>query len=292
MQNVITVRNLEWSYSPTSKPVLKGISLDVEKGQFVSIIGPTGAGKSTLCLTLNGTIPHSVRGGMMKGKVIVCDMDTKGHTLAEFATKVGMTFEEAEAQLFAMTVEEELAFGPESLGINPDEIGERIDWVLHVVRMEDLRDRSPSTLSGGQKKRLAVAAALAMLPEVLVLDDPTFGLDPIGTVEVLSVLKDLKERRDMTVVLASNEIEDMAAFSDRIVLLNDGKVIWDTDPKQASSNPEAFRKIGVFPPEIAELAEMLNKSTNSNYSFATIEEAERDITATMVSRREWHSDKK
>jgi ABC-type cobalt transport system, ATPase component len=226
MTYAIEVQDAYYRYLSSKDFVLKGINLKVKRGEFVSVMGPTGAGKSTLCLTLNGIIPHFL-GGELVGQVRILGRDTRCCDVSELAQKVGLVFEEPESQLFCTSVEDEVAFGPENLGIPPTEIRKRIDWALQVVRMIEYKHKPPFKLSGGQKQRVAIAAALSMLPEILVLDEPISGLDPIGKMEVLSVLGDLKKRQEMTIIMVEHESEEIAKFSDRVMVLDEGKIISD-----------------------------------------------------------------
>ena len=178
----IVVEDLRFAYpSPEAGgqavSVLRGVNLRVRRGEVLGLMGTTGAGKSTLCLALAGIVPHST-GGEFGGTVTVAGINTKREPVAKLAQKVGLVFQDPETQLFNMTVEDEVAFGPESLGLPRQEIVERLDWALRVTGMEAYRDRSPFHLSGGQKQRVALAAILAMRPEILVLDEPTSELDP------------------------------------------------------------------------------------------------------------------
>jgi len=272
----IDIEDLRYSY-PTSKgDVLKGINLKVKEGEFLSIMGPTGTGKSTLCLTLNGIIPHSLEGDL-RGKVKVAGMDIKNHSVPELTQKVGMVFQEPESQLFCMTVWEEVAFGPENLGVDPKEIKERVDWALGVVRMKEYQDRSPFKLSCGQKQRVAIAAALAMLPEILVLDEPTSELDPIGKMEVFSVVDDLKKEQNMAIVMVEHESEEIARVSDRVVVLKEGKIILEGSPRDVLNKVDMLKNARLSPPQVCEVADILNKKINTSFSFLTLKEAEKSI---------------
>ncbi|MBC8263013.1 MAG: ABC transporter ATP-binding protein, partial [Anaerolineales bacterium] len=175
--------------------MLKGINLRVRRGEFLALMGSTGVGKTTFCLTLNGILPQ-LMGGSFEGQIVVAGMDTRDHGPGEMSRQVGLVFQDPESQLFNMTVEDEMAFGLESLGLSPAEMEERIAWALEAVRLFGLRKRHPLQLSGGQKKRLAIATVLAMRPQVLVLDEPVTGLDPLGRHEVLSVVEQLKREGD------------------------------------------------------------------------------------------------
>jgi energy-coupling factor transport system ATP-binding protein len=185
-------------------------------------------------------------------------------------------FQEPESQLFSMNVEEEVSFGPENLGVAPEEIRRRVDWALKVVRMEQFRQRSPFRLSGGQKQRVAIAAALSMVPQVLVLDEPTSGLDPIGKMEVFSVLNDLKNMHNMTILMVEHESEEIARFSDRIAVMNEGKIVLEGLPRDVFAQTETLTRIGLSVPQVCELAQEMNRGfkPKTAYSFLTLQEAE------------------
>jgi len=253
-------------------PVLKGINLEVERGEFVSIMGPTGVGKTTLCLTLNGIVPQST-GGTIRGEVVVVGLNTRQHPVPELASRVGIVFQDPESQFFNMTVEDEVAFGPESLGLDPREIQERVDWALTMVGMSQHRHRSPFQLSGGEKQRVAIAAILAMTPRLLVLDEPTSGLDPIGKAEVFRVVRELKQREQMTIVMVEQESEKIAEFSDRVVVLHDGKVALADSPDRVFAQVELMHQIGLAVPQVSELANLFNTRRNTSYAFTSLEDA-------------------
>jgi len=274
----IDIKGLTYSYPTSKEPVLRHINLSVRKGEFLSIMGPTGAGKSTLCLTLNGIIPQSLS-GKMDGSVVVEGLNTLAHGVHVLTSKVGIIFQEPESQLFSMNVGEEVSFGPENLGVPPDEIRKRVDWALDVVRMEQFRERSPFRLSGGQKQRVAIAAALSMMPAILVLDEPTSGLDPIGKMEVFSVVHDLKKMRNMTVVMVEHESEEIARFSDRVVVMDQGRIVLEGAPRDVFSRAQTLLDIGLSVPQVSELSEKMNQKLRPSkpYSFLTLQEAEESI---------------
>lgn len=252
--------------------MLKDITLEVEEGEFLSIMGPTGVGKSTLCLALNGIVPQST-GGVIKGDVLVDGLNTKRHPVADLAQHVGMVFQEPETQLFNMTVEAELAFGLESLGIPREEILERIEWALALVGMGQFQRRSPFHLSGGQKQRVAIAAILAMTPKILVLDEPTASLDPRGKTEVFSVVRQLRQQRGMTIIMVEHESERIAEFSDRVIALRNGQVELEGPPAQVFAQVEQMQEIGLAVPQVSELAHCLNRQNNTSFAFTQLDEA-------------------
>lgn len=280
----IIIRDLRFSYPPLHSDgepvrVLAGVNLKVERGEFLSIMGPTGAGKTTLCLTLNGVVPHS-SGGRFGGDIVVAGLNTKEHPVALLSSRVGIVFQDAESQLFNMTVEDEVAFGPESLGVPSTEIRERVNWALAAVGMAAHRNRSPFRLSGGQKQRVAIAAVLAMLPRVLVLDEPTAGLDPVGKAEVFCVIRELQRHRQMTIVLVEQESEKIAEFSDRIAFLHEGQIALIGSPDEVFSQVHRVRDMGGAVPQVSELAALFNARQGTHYVFPTLDDAWQTLAPT------------
>ncbi len=279
-QPIVRIEGLHYAYPPLipgQEPVtaLRGIDLEIGQGEFVVIMGPTGAGKTTLCLALNGIVPH-LTGGTFGGRVVVAGLDTRRQSVAQLSRCVGLVFQDAESQLFNMTVEEEVAFGPESLGVPPAEIAARVDWALGVVRMERYRARSPFQLSGGQQQRVAIAAVLAMRPQLLVMDEPTGGLDPVGKREVFAVVEELR-RGGMTIVMAEAEAERAAEFADRIVVLHRGNVALQGPPREVFAQVDRLWGLGVDVPQVSELAHLLNERQGTSFYPLTLEEARCDL---------------
>ena len=282
MNDIIIVENLHYAYAMFSAapstpvgepiPVLKGVNLRVRRGEFLALMGPTGVGKTTLCLTLNGILPH-LMGGTFEGKVVVAGMDTREHGPGQMSRQVGLVFQDPESQLFNMTVEDEVAFGLESLGLSPSEMEERIAWALEAVRLPGLRRRHPLQLSGGQKKRLAIATVLAMRPQVLVLDEPVTGLDPLGRHEVLSVIEQLKREGEATVVMVEQDAETVMAWADRVVIMEQGRLVLEGSPRQVFSQVESLHGWGLAVPQMSELAHLFNRRQGTSFHFTTEDEA-------------------
>lgn len=229
---LIELRSVSYSYPTGGSAALKGVDLDVAEGEFVTLIGPNDAGKSTLCYTLAGFIPHFFR-GELNGTVQVAGLETKSSTLSKWILNVGLVFQNPFNQISGTkyTVYEEVAFGLENLGIPPADIRARVDEALALNGIRDLADRSPYALSGGQQQRVALTSILVMQPKVLVLDEPTSQMDPAGTREVFGLIRSLAER-GMTVVMAEHKIEWIAAFADRVVALHKGEVLLDGKPNE------------------------------------------------------------
>ena len=262
--DAVHIANLRFSYPPTipgGSPVnaLRGVDLTVSNGEFLALMGPVGAGKTTLCLTLNGAIPHAVDGDMA-GQVSVFGQDTRATPMGQLAMQAGLVFENTETQLFSATAADEIAFGLEAAGLPPDEIEQRIDDVLDVVNLAGFRQRNPRTLSGGEQKRLALACVLAMRPRLLILDEPTASLDNSGRYRVLGAVDRLRQEwGGMTVVMATQDAEAAARFADRVVVLQQGRVALSGPPDHVFSQVDQIDAWGLDVPQLARLAHRLQR---------------------------------
>ncbi|KYK32346.1 MAG: hypothetical protein AYK19_03465 [Theionarchaea archaeon DG-70-1] len=268
---MITVKDLSFQYT-TGHPVLTCINLTVDRGDYLGVLGPSGSGKSTLCLTFNGVIPQSIP-GEMSGEVSVNELNTKDHYVYELADKVGIVLQNPESQLFAMSVEEELAFGPENLGLPREEILQRIEEALAIINISD-RERFPFSLSGGEKQKLAIASMLTMRPSYLVLDEPTSQLDPKGKKSVYSVLEQL-HKEGMSIVLVEHDTEYVAEYCQTVVILHDGKIVKSGTPKEVFSEVEEMKELGIQVPEVAEFTYELYKRGLVKEVCITLEEAQK-----------------
>lgn len=249
---IIRVEGLTYRYPSGDHQVLHGINLDVAPGEFVGITGPSGAGKSTLCFCLKGLIPQAM-GGEMGGSVIVDDLNTYEAGPAALAERVAMVFQDPESQIIGLTVAEDLAFGPENLTQAPADIRARIPSMLRTVGLSGFEDRETYSLSGGQKQRVAIAAALMMEPAILILDEPTSELDPIGKAEVFDTVRRLREEANVTVIMVEHEIEQLAEVADRIIVIDEGRTVADAPPAQLFRDAELFHRTqGERLPQVAE----------------------------------------
>ena len=248
---IARIRDLSFTYRKGTRPALERLSLTVHSGEMVAVLGHSGAGKSTLCQSLNGLIPQMIQGDY-SGEVVVLGRRTTEHPVREFAAFVGLVFQDFEAQLFSTTVEMEVAFGPENLGLPREEIGRRVAAALRAVRLEGLEQREPATLSGGQKQRLAIAAVLAMQPRLLCMDEPTTDLDPVGREEVFAVVRRLRDDTGMGLLLVENETEEVLA-ADRVVLLREGRMEAQGSVRDVLGCVDRLKTCGVAPPQVAEL---------------------------------------
>lgn len=251
---IVQIRDLVYSYRrQQDRPALQGIDLEIAPGEFIAIAGRAGSGKSTLCYALNGLIPHSF-GGRMEGRVVVCGLDTRTTPVPELARHVGFVLQSAESQLVGLTVDEDTSFGLENLGLPADEIADRVASALRTVRLDGRPDASPWTLSGGQKQRLAIAAAIAFQPQILVLDNPTAELDPVGKQEVMATLAQLNRDRGVTVVIVNQELEEVLPHASRLVLMDHGRIVRQGRPADVIDAADAVLNVGVKLPEVVQVA--------------------------------------
>lgn len=258
---MIQAKNITYSYTEDAadgQPQLKtyvfqGLNLEIQKGSFVAVLGHNGSGKSTLAKHFNAILlPEG-------GKVYVNGMDTADEKLLyDIRKAAGMVFQNPDNQIVAAIVEDEVAFAPENLGVEPAEIRRRVDECLKIVGMSAFADATPSRLSGGQKQRVAIASVLAMEPEYIILDEPTAMLDPMGRREVLSTIKKLNKQQGMTVVLITHYMDE-AAEADRVVVMQEGKIVLDDVPKQVFRQVGLMKKLGLDVPQVTELAYELRR---------------------------------
>lgn len=235
---LVNIRDLTYQYPVTDHPALKGINLDIQQGEFVAVIGPNEAGKSTLSYAISGFIPHFFRGSM-QGTVEVDGRKSEDATLPEWVLEVGLAFQNPFNQISGskFTVFEEIAFGLENIGIPREEMKRRVRESMEMTGISDLGERSPYALSGGQQQRVALASILVMKPKVLVLDEPTSQLDPIGTRQVFEVIRKMSNR-GMTVLMTEHKMEWIAEYADRVIALHEGEIILRGTPQQVLTSPQ------------------------------------------------------
>lgn len=255
---VVKIEDVSFRYAGATAPALKDVSLAVRRGEIMLLIGPTGAGKSTLYMCLNGLIPHAVR-GRMTGRVVVCGRETATTSVPELAQRIGFVFQDPDQQLFSLSVEDELAFGPENLGLPRAEIAHRIDNAQRAVRLGDILDREPARLSGGQKQSVAIGSVLAMLPDVLVMDEPTSSLDPENTQKVLQLIQELNEGLGKTILIAEHKIDAVAPLADRVVVLHEGSMLLEGEPENVLTNVASLHRAGITAPTATEFCYALKK---------------------------------
>lgn len=256
MKPIISVQNLKFHYIDEEKreiPVLKDLNLEISEGEFVAVLGHNGSGKSTLAKHFNALLLPT------GGKVIVCGMDTaEEENKLPIRQQVGMVFQNPDNQLVATIVEEDVAFGPENLGVPPEEIRKRVDSALKAVDMYDYREHAPHKLSGGQKQRVAIAGIIAMQPRCIVLDEPTAMLDPRGRKEVMQTVRRLNRELGITIVFITHFMDEAAA-ADRVIVINDGELCLDGTPKEVFRRVDYLRSIRLDVPQTTELIHRLRK---------------------------------
>ena len=250
----ISIQDLSFTYAETTRPALQHVNGEVEEGTFVVIMGHEGAGKSTLCYSLNALVPRFFR-GEYAGRVVVHDVEVARVRVAEMSRRVGLVLQDFEAQLFSTSVELEVAFGPENMRLPRDEIERRIDRYLRFVGLAEMRRREPASLSGGQKQRLAIASVLALEPPIVVMDEPTTDLDPVGREEVLSVSDLLRQERRTLVVV--DQDPDTAVDADQVWLMREGEMVAQGPPRQVLTDLALLESCGVQPPPTVALFQAL-----------------------------------
>lgn len=285
---IIQIKDLNYIYNvntPFEKKALDNINISINQGDFIGLIGHTGSGKSTLVQHLNGLMKPT------SGQVIIDGIKTsvKGKSLKEVRQKVGLVFQYPEHQLFEETVYKDIAFGPRNLGLNEDEVDKRIKEAMDLVGLdyESLKDRSPFELSGGQKRRVAIAGVIAMKPKVLVLDEPTAGLDPYGRDEILDEIKTLFIKEGITIILVSHSMEDVARLVDRILVMDKGKLVMDDTTREVFKRANELEKIGLGIPQITKFMKTLkDKGNNIDDNILTVEEAKEEIMKFLRRKRD------
>ncbi|MBW9157530.1 energy-coupling factor transporter ATPase [Clostridium tagluense] len=275
----IKIENLTHVYMPNTpfeKKAIDDVSLEIKQGEFVALIGHTGSGKSTLIQHINGLLKPT------SGSLLIDDIDItmKKMKLTNIRKKVGLVFQYPEYQLFEETIEKDIAFGPKNLGLDNDEINKRVQRAMKIVGLdyEEYKDKSPFEISGGQKRRVAIAGVVAMEPKILILDEPTAGLDPKGRDDILSKIVELYKQNDMTIILVSHSMEDVAKVANRIIVMDSGKCILDGTPEKIFKEIEILEGVGLAVPQVTYLIrELRNKGFNISEDIFTLEKAKQEL---------------
>lgn len=281
MDNIIEVKNVFYEYTDEDvrHTAVNGVSFAIERGSFTVILGHNGSGKSTLAKMLNGLLKPT------SGEVLVDGINTANEeTEIEVKRRVGMVFQNPDNQLVASIVEEDVAFGPENLGLEPSVIRERVDEALKSVGMYEFRESTPHHLSGGQKQRIAIAGIIAMQPECLILDEPTAMLDPVGRTEIIKTLHKLNKEKNITVVLITHYMEE-AENADRVMVMNDGVILSDNTPKEIFKNVSQLKLVGLSVPQTTELLYALKQNGfDVSTDVLSIEETAKAIALCLEER--------
>ena len=257
---ILQVKNLSYSYNDGHK-ALNNVSLEIEKGDMVCLLGKNGAGKSTLFLHFNGIFEPNEGEIFIEDKLLKYDKKS----LMDVRQKVGIVFQNPDDQLFASTVEEDVAFGPLNIGLSQEETEKRVNDSLKIVGMEGFNKKAPHHLSGGQKKRVAIAGILAMKPDIMVLDEPTSGLDPMGASKILKLLKDLN-KEGMTILISTHDVDFVPIYSNKVFIMDEGEIIKKGSPKEVFNDLEVIRGSDLRLPKITHLFEVLDKEDNIDFN--------------------------
>lgn len=283
----ITVENLTYTYSkgmPNETRALEDVSFRLEPGEFAAIIGHTGSGKSTLVQQLNGLLrPDS--GKITVGEVCITDPSTK---MTEVRRKVGLVFQYPEYQLFEETVAKDVAFGPKQVGMTGEELDRVVEESIRLTGLdyEEVKERSPFELSGGQKRRVAIAGVLAMKPEILILDEPTAGLDPSAHRDVLELIRRIHRQERMTILLVSHNMGDIAELADRVLVMNRGRLVMNGAPAEVFARGKQLREMGLGQPQAMEFMERLKeRMPGIDAAQLSIEDAAKEICRYMKGRK-------
>jgi energy-coupling factor transporter ATP-binding protein EcfA2 len=282
-QPLVSLEDVHYRYPASPDWVLRGVTVAIQPGEFVGLVGTTGAGKSTLSLALNGLIPHYTRGDL-RGVVRVDGRDTRDLTVADLSATVGLVFQDADAQLIMSTVEEECLLAPLSHGLSRRQARARAQAVLAELGAADLAERAPQTLSGGQKQRAAIAAVMTAEPRLLVLDEATSELDALSVQSLFALCARLNAERGTTILIVSHEMELLAQRASRLLLLGNGELLLDGAPREVLRQVDAFRRAGVRLPQVAEFAERTRAQFPWPELPLSVEEAERVLRTTLAGR--------
>ena len=283
----IKIENLTYVYMPKTpfeKKALDNVSLEIEDGEFLAVIGHTGSGKSTLIQHLNGLLKPA------SGKIYVdgTDITDKDTKLVDIRKKVGLVFQYPEYQLFEETIAKDIAYGPTNLGLNEDEILRRVKKSMEMVGLDydEYKDISPFELSGGQKRRVAIAGVIAMEPNVLILDEPTAGLDPAGRDDILEQIKFLHEKYNMTIILVSHSMEDVGKLAEKIIVMNDGHIELQGKPKEVFREIDTLERIGLAVPQVTySMRELKRKGFNVSEDIFTVEKAKSELLNILLKNK-------
>jgi energy-coupling factor transport system ATP-binding protein len=270
----VRYENFGFQYSGASTWAIRDISLEIQEGEILLVLGRSGCGKSTLALALNGAVPHLLEGNV-EGSLLVAGLPTLSHRVSDMAVHVGMVFQDPEVQLFALTVEDEVAMSLESYGIPRDEMRERVEWAMSVCGVSGMELKAPSKLSGGQKQRVAIAAVLAREPEILVFDEPTGNLDPVGSRSVYETIRRICDDRGRTIVLVEQDLAPVIDLVDRVIVLEEGHLVFEGTPHEVLREMNLLRRSGVKIPAATEFGLRLERRGLVSYpqTPATLDEA-------------------
>lgn len=280
---LLEIEDLWYQYPLATRAVLKGVNLAVDEGEFLVLLGPSGCGKSTLALTANGIVPNQI-GGKIAGTVEIDGMNTRQHAVGELARKVGIVFQNPDAQIIHLHVEDEVAFPMQNLLVQPQVMREKIDEMLEVVGMSRFKKSLTNSLSGGQKQRLSIATALTMDPKLLILDEPTVHLDPKGAEGVIDTIVQLNREQNIAILLIEHKLDEIIKFVDRIAVMDEGVIVADGDPRELllSKANYIMNDLGLFIPQVTEVA---NFAVTRGYTFTSAPLSVEDFPTNAIKLR-------
>jgi len=253
---IIEVKGVGFKYAGTDFYAIKGVNLEIDEGEFVVLAGKSGCGKTTLLRCLNGLIPHFYE-GEFEGRVLIDGIDTRNCPPHILSQKAGMVFQNPDNQLFALSVEADIAFPLENLGLPREEIRDRVEWALKLLGIEELRKRSPFELSAGQKQKVAIASVLAMKPKILLLDEPTSSLDPVSAKNLIDAIIDLNRRHGLTILISEHRLTHLIPHADKLAIMDGGRIIYFDDPRRILK--EDVLMYGVSIPRVVEVAREMRR---------------------------------
>lgn len=280
--SLVEVRNLSFRYAGSQKPALSDINLEIDPGDFVLVVGPSGGGKSTFCRCLNGLIPQFYE-GEYSGKVIVDGYEASKTPTYKLSQIVGMVFQNPQNQLFSLSVEADVAFPLENLGLPREEISSRVEEVLSIMNIEHLRERSPFELSGGQQQRVAIASVLAMKPKIIVLDEPTSFLDPVSSLSLFNSIDNIRQKLGLTIVLVEHRVDIAASKANKMLVIADGKLLFKGPPRKFFEEHDSHT-YGVSTPKVLLLSRKVKTLVKEwNTLCLSTEEFEQEVRK-LISR--------
>ena len=278
---MIDIQDLTFTYKDESSPALSGITLSVPEGAFLGVIGPAGAGKTTLTRAISGVIPHHYTGDYY-GSVRVNGMDTVDTPLTDLSRLVGMVFQDVDSQIISSVVEDEILYGLENFGVPREEIPDRLDFALARVGISDLRERTVASLSGGQRQKVAIASVIALRPRVLVLDEPTGELDPRSSRQIFALLKALNAEYGVTVVVVEQKIMLLCEFADLLAVLDHGKIVCQGKTRDVLIRSDELEALGINCPRVTLLSRLLSEKLGKTLPApVSLEEAEKLVRGLM-----------
>jgi energy-coupling factor transport system ATP-binding protein len=281
--NAVSIRDLGWKYSGRNNFAIEHIDLEIEENTFTSVVGPNEHGKTTLVSCIKGLIPNSFH-GVWRGELDIFGENVREMSSQKLADEIGFVFADPEAQFTSMTVEEELVFGLENIALPLKEVKDRLEWVTEIAMIGDLLDKPPYEISGGQKQRVAIASVLAMQPRIMILDEPTSMLDPLGKDFIFEILTNLKKEQDLTLIVVEHNVEQVAPLSDQMVLVYDGGIAKAAPTAEFFENSEFLIEHGINPPQATMFMDRLKNEGQYNGSLPVNIEVAVQETDTLLAK--------